>query len=79
MRNPTSSLYQFFLSSTISRLIAPALSLLTVATFSSANSTPPTAEELDQMFLAGPTAISSIGMRTVWQSKVTLQSNESAK
>ena len=79
MRNPTSSLYRFFLSSTISRLIAPALSLLTVATFSSANSTPPTAEELDQMFLAGPTAISSIGMRTVWQSKVTLQSNESAK
>ena len=79
MRNPTSSLYQFFSSSTISRLIAPALSLLTVATFSSANSTPPTAEELDQMFLAGPTAISSIEMRTVWQSKVTLQSNESAK
>ena len=79
MRNPTSSLYRFFLSSTISRLIAPALSLLTVATFSSANSTPPTAEELDQVFLAGPTAISSIGMRTVWQSKVTLQGNESAK
>lgn len=79
MRNPTSSLYQFFLSSTISRLIAPALLLLTVATFSSANSTPPTAEELDQMFLVGPTAVSSIGMRTVWQSKVTLQGNESAK
>ncbi len=52
---------------------------MTVATFSSAISTPPTPAELDEMFLAGPTAVSSFGMRTVWQSKVTLQSNESAK
>ena len=79
MRNPTSSFYRFFLSSTISRLIAPVLSLLTVVSISNAISTPPTPAELDEMFLAGPTAISSIGMQTVWQSKMTLQKNERAK
>ncbi len=79
MCNSTSSIRRIFLSSTISRLIAPVLSLLTVATLSSAISTPPTPAELDEMFLAGPTAVGSIGMRTVWQSKVTLQKNERAK
>jgi hypothetical protein len=80
MRNPTLTFCKTYMSATLPCLLALALSLLvTPASTSAETTTPPTSEQLDEMFLAGPTAIGSIGMRTVWQSKVTLQGNESAK
>ncbi|MEY4787658.1 MAG: hypothetical protein RL692_1552, partial [Planctomycetota bacterium] len=76
MRNPTPTLYKAFVSATLPCLLALALSLLvTPASTSAATTTPPTSEQLDEMFLAGPTAIGSIGMRTVWQTKVNLRGN----
>ena len=80
MRNPTLTFCKTYMSATLPCLLALALSLLvTPASTSAETTTPPTSEQLDEMFLVGPTAIGSIGMRTVWQSKVNLQSNESAK
>ena len=80
MRNPTLTFCKTYMSATLPCLLALALSLLvTPASTSAETTTPPTSEQLDEMFLVGPTAIGSIGMRTVWQSKVTLQGNESAK
>ena len=55
------------------------LSLFIVSALATASSTPPTTEQLDSMFLAGPAAIDSLGMRTVWQSKLNLQGQELAK
>lgn len=42
-------------------------------------SSPPTEEELDAMFLVGPTAIRSMGLRTVWQSTVAHKSGDTCK
>lgn len=79
MRNPTFFQYRICIWKAFPCLIAIALSLLTLAPISLAASTPPTPQQLNEMFLAGPTAVGSIGMRTVWQSKVNLRENQSAK
>ena len=51
---------------------------LACATSAALAQTPPTAEQLDAIFLAGPSAVDSLGMRTVWQTKITLPPQASA-
>jgi len=40
---------------------------------------PPTSEELDKVFLVGPSAITALGLTTVWQSQVKVGERESAR
>lgn len=63
----------------VAALVATSLSSTAIAKSPQASTTSPTTEQLDKMFLVGPSALGSLGMRTVWQSKVNLQDDESAQ
>ena len=49
-----------------------ALACMTSAALGQTSATPPTERELNALFLAGPAPVDSLGMRTVWQTKVAL-------
>ena len=71
------NLYRSSIAAVICALAAPALTGSSPAT-ASPQTPPPTESELEAMFIVGPAALKSIGVRTVWQTQVPLRTGERA-